>query len=136
MARTIMRTLLFRAGRKPGAPVKRAELTAALGGRAAGVPAAVKGYVLKVAAARLASDFGLEMAALDLAPVRSAATARGATTPAFTFSPGTAVQYSGRRSCTAPGPEANSEAAPARGSRNLVVAQPLPFPPPSFTAPA
>jgi hypothetical protein len=77
MARTIMRTLLFRAGRKPGAPVKRAELTAALGGRAAGVPAAVKGYVIKVAAARLASDFGLEMAALDLAPVRSAATARG-----------------------------------------------------------
>jgi hypothetical protein len=118
------------------------------GGRGASAGASAAAAALPDAAARASlapAASSSSMSAPSAAAARprflggtdaAAATARGATTPAFTFSPGTAVQYSGRRSCTAPGPEANSEAAPARASRNLVVAQPLPFPPPSFTAPA
>ena len=84
MVRAVMRTMLFRSGRKPGAPVRRSDLVAAVdaayasgaGRGGTGAPAGGRGrpshavpLSLALARATFARDLALDMARVDILPL-------------------------------------------------------------------
>ena len=76
MVRAVMRTMLFRAGRKPGAPVRRADLIAAVDAAHTSAAAvagprhhAATSLALVLAREKFARDLCLDLARVDLIPV-------------------------------------------------------------------